>query len=91
MTMVVTEPCKGCKDKACLKVCPCDCFYEDAEMVYIHPNECVDCEACIPECPVEAIFYEENVPAPWLHYIELNAKRSLECPPAQPKSKASPD
>jgi ferredoxin len=53
-------------------------------MVYIHPDECVDCEACIPECPVEAIFYEDNVPTPWLHYIELNAKRSKECPPAQP-------
>ncbi|MFN7893671.1 MAG: hypothetical protein ACK5OC_25515 [Pirellula sp.] len=48
---------------------------------------CVDDEACIPECPIEAIFYEDNVPTPWLHYIELNSKRSKECPPAQPKSK----
>jgi ferredoxin len=56
-------------------------------MVYIHPDECIDCEACIPECPVEAIFHEDNVPTPWLHYIELNAKRSTECPPAQPKWK----
>ncbi len=74
MTMVVTEPCKGCKDKACLKVCPTDCFYEDGDMVYIHPDECIDCGACVPECPVEAIFHEDNVPEPWLHYIELNAK-----------------
>jgi ferredoxin len=51
-------------------------------MFYNHPDECVDCEACIPKCPIEAIFYEDNVPTPWLHYIELNAKRSKECPPA---------
>ncbi|XZE22750.1 indolepyruvate ferredoxin oxidoreductase subunit alpha [Pirellulaceae bacterium SH449] len=85
MTMVVTEPCQGCKDRGCLPVCPCDCFYEDADMVYIHPEECIDCEACIYECPVQAIFYHENVPSPWLHFIELNAKRSQECPPAKPK------
>jgi ferredoxin len=54
-------------------------------MVYIHPDECGYCEACIPECPVEAIFHDDNVPTPWLHYIELNAKRSKECPPAPPK------
>jgi ferredoxin len=54
-------------------------------IIYIHPHECVECEACLPECPVEAIFYEGNVPTPWLDYIELNAKRSKECPPAQPK------
>lgn len=52
-------------------------------MVYIHPDECVDCEACIPECPVEAIFHEDNVPAQWQHFIELNAKKSKECPPAK--------
>ena len=85
MTMVVTEPCKGCKDKSCLKVCPAECFYEDSEMVYINPDECVDCEACIPECPVEAIFYEDDVPVQWFSYIELNAKRSKECPPAHSK------
>ena len=55
---------------------------EAAVIVYIHPDECVDCEACIPECPVEAIFHEDNVPAQWHHFIELNAKKSKECPPA---------
>ena len=54
-------------------------------MVNINPDECVDCEACIPECPVEAIFYEDNVPVQWFNYIELNAKRSKKCPPAQSK------
>jgi ferredoxin len=83
MAMVVTEPCKGCKDKACLKVCPVDCFYEDADMVYINPDECIDCGACVPECPVEAIFYQDDVPTQWSHYIELNAKRAQECEPAK--------
>jgi len=85
MTMVVTEPCKGCKDKDCLAVCPCDCFYEDANMLYINPDECVECDACVPVCPVEAIFHEDNVPEHWFDYIELNSKRSRECPPAQSK------
>lgn len=85
MTMVVTEPCRGCKDKACVIVCPVDCFYEDAEMVYIHPDECIDCGACVPECPVEAIFYHDDVPSQWFHYIELNAKRAQECKPATSK------
>lgn len=82
MTMVVTEPCRGCKDKSCLSVCPTDCFHEDSEMLYIHPEHCVDCEACIPECPVEAIYYEDNVPVQWHSYIELNAIKSQTCPPA---------
>ena len=72
MTMVVTEPCKGCKDKACLKVCPCDCFYEDADMVTIHPDECIDCGACVPACPVEAIYALDEVPEKWKDYIGQN-------------------
>ena len=82
MTMVVTQPCRSCKDKACLNICPVDCFYEDSEMVYVHPEECIDCYACIAECPVEAIFPEDEVPTKWVHFIELNARKSEECPPA---------
>jgi ferredoxin len=52
-----------------------DCFYQDDRMLYIDPEECIDCEACVPECPVEAIYHETNVPEPWLHYIQLNAER----------------
>ena len=74
MAYVVTEPCIGVKDKACVGVCPCDCFYEDAEQLYIHPDECVDCGACEPECPVEAIFLEDDVPARWRGYVEKNAR-----------------
>ena len=82
MTMVVTEPCRGCKDKACLAVCPCDCFYEGPDMLVIDPDECIDCEACIPVCPVEAIFHQDDVPLPWQHFIEYNAIKAKEYPPA---------
>jgi ferredoxin len=63
-------------------VCPVECFYEGEMMLYIHPDECIDCEACVPECPVEAIFHEDNVPEEWQSYIALNAERaqSGECP-----------
>ena len=83
MAMVVTEPCIGCKDKACMTPCPVECFYEDDVMLYIHPDECIDCGACVPECPVEAIFHEDDVPEPWQSYIQLNAEKSKVCPPAE--------
>jgi ferredoxin len=60
-------------------VCPVECFYEGETMLYIHPDECIDCEACVPECPVEAIFHEDNVPEEWQSYIALNAKMCGEC------------
>lgn len=75
MTYVVCEPCRDCKYTDCVVVCPCECFYEDGTMLYIDPNECIDCEACVPECPVEAIYHETNVPAPWTAFIQLNADR----------------
>ena len=80
MTMVVTEPCVGCKHKDCVAVCPVDSFHEGEKMLYINPEQCIDCEACIPECPVEAIFYESNVPAKWQQYIEVNAEGSRRFP-----------
>ncbi len=73
MTHVVTEPCVDCKYTDCVVVCPVDCFYETDKMLLIHPDECIDCEACVPECPVEAIFYEDSVPDDWRDYIEKNA------------------
>lgn len=75
MAHVVAEPCFDCKYTDCVVVCPVDCFYEGAQMLYIHPEECIDCEACVPECPVEAIFHETGVPAAWVQFIELNAER----------------
>jgi ferredoxin len=75
MAYIITEPCIGTKDKSCVDVCPVDCIYgtDEDEQLYIHPDECIDCGACVPECPVEAIFAEEDVPEQWQSYIEKNA------------------
>jgi len=75
MTFVVCEPCHDCKYTDCVVVCPCDCFYEDDMQLYIDPTECIDCEACVPECPVEAIFHESRVPERWTQFIQLNAEQ----------------
>jgi ferredoxin len=75
MAFVVCEPCHDCKYTDCVLVCPCDCFYQDDMQLYIDPDTCIDCEACVPECPVEAIFHEANVPAPWARFVQLNAER----------------
>jgi ferredoxin len=75
MALVVTQPCDGCKYTDCVVVCPMECFYGDERQLYIDPVDCIDCDACIPECPVEAIFPESSVPPQWQHYIQLNAER----------------
>ncbi len=78
MTYIIAEPCVEVKDKACVEVCPVDCIHPvdgDGEpMLYIDPDECIDCGACEPECPVEAIFAEEDLPEEWSKYTEINAK-----------------
>jgi ferredoxin len=81
MAFVVAQPCSGCKYTDCVVVCPCDCFHEGEQMLYIDPEECIDCEACVPECPVEAIFYEEDLPEEWAAYKELNATMAAVSPP----------
>jgi ferredoxin len=73
MTYVIAEPCIDVKDKSCIEECPVDCIYEGDRMLYIHPDECVDCGACEPVCPVEAIFYEDDVPAQWKEFTATNA------------------
>jgi NAD-dependent dihydropyrimidine dehydrogenase PreA subunit len=73
MTYVIAQPCVDVKDKACVDECPVDCIYEGRRSLYIHPDECVDCGACEPVCPVEAIFYEDDVPAEWDGYTRANA------------------
>jgi ferredoxin len=75
MAFVVCEPCHDCKYTDCVTVCPMDCFYQDDAMLYIDAGECIDCEACVPECPVEAIFQDSKVPAPWTQFIQLNLER----------------
>lgn len=80
MAMVVTEPCFGCKYTDCVVVCPAECFHEGESIVFIDPEECIDCGACVPECPVEAIYYEGDVPGKWHDYIELNREMAPKCP-----------
>jgi ferredoxin len=88
MTHVVCEPCFGCKYTDCVVVCPVECFYEGDKILYIHPDECIDCEACVPECPVEAIFHEDNVPEQWKPFTELNAEMASQCPVITEKAAA---
>lgn len=76
MAHVVCEPCRDCKYTDCVVVCPCDCFYEGESMLFIDPEHCIDCQACIPECPVEAIFQDIDLPEKWRDYVALNAKES---------------
>ncbi|BBZ78062.1 ferredoxin [Mycolicibacterium anyangense] len=72
MTYVIAEACVDIKDKACIAECPVDCIYEGARMLYINPDECVDCAACEPVCPVDAIYFDENVPEELSQYTKYN-------------------
>jgi ferredoxin len=74
MTHVVTEACIRCKYTDCVDVCPVDCFHEGPNFLVIDPEECIDCTLCIPECPVNAILPEEDVPADQQKFIALNAE-----------------
>ena len=74
VTYVIAEPCVDLKDKACIEECPVDCIYEGQRMLYIQPDECVDCGACEPVCPVEAIYYEDDVPVEWTAYTAANVE-----------------
>ena len=82
MTYVVCEPCVGCRYTDCVTVCPVDAFRKGENMLYILPGTdgCIDCEACVPECPVEAIFADDDVPPAWESYIALNAEMAAQCP-----------
>jgi NAD-dependent dihydropyrimidine dehydrogenase PreA subunit len=71
---IIAQPCTDVKDKSCIEECPVDCIYEGERMLYIHPEECVDCGACEPVCPVEAIYYEADVPDAWRPYRAANAE-----------------
>lgn len=76
MTIVVTDNCKGCRFTECVSVCPVACFHGDDEMLYIDNDTCIDCSACIPVCPVEAIYEAADLPADKHHWIAVNAERS---------------
>jgi ferredoxin len=72
VTYIIAQPCVDVLDRACIEECPVDCIYEGERMLYIHPDECVDCGACEPVCPVEAIYYEDDVPDQWKDYYKVN-------------------
>ena len=73
MTYVIGKACVDVVDRSCVEECPVDCIYEGARALYIHPDECVDCGACEPVCPVEAIYYEDDLPAEQQQHLSDNA------------------
>lgn len=81
MAYVIAEPCIGVKDTACVDACPVDCIhprkdeaeFDSAEQLYIDPQECIDCGACVPVCPVSAIFALDDLPAKWADFAQINA------------------
>jgi len=72
MTYIISEPCIDIKDRSCVDVCPVDCIHEGARILVIDPEECIDCGACEPECPVEAIFPEDALPDKWEPFVAIN-------------------
>ena len=78
MTYIVNDNCIACKYTDCVEVCPVDCFYGDDRMLYIHPEDCIDCGACEPACPVEAIYPEEDVPESEQKWIQINSDLAMD-------------
>jgi len=74
MTFVVTEKCIRCKYTDCVEVCPVDCFYEGPNFLVINPDECIDCALCEPECPINAIYSEDDLPEAYQEYLQINSE-----------------
>jgi ferredoxin len=91
MTHIVTEACIRCKYTDCVDVCPVDCFREGPNMLVIDPDECIDCAVCIPECPVNAIYAEEDTPADQLNFIKINAELTPKWPSITKRKMAPAD
>lgn len=91
MAYVVTDACVKCKYTDCVEVCPVDCFHEGPNFLAIDPDSCIDCTLCVAECPVEAIFAEDDVPADQQAYIALNAERVTRWPVITQKKDPLPD
>ena len=90
MSYIVTDHCVDCKYTDCVAVCPVDAFHEGPRMVYINPDTCVNCDACVPACPIEAIFSEENLPAKSQSWIQLNIDGAATYPVINQKKDALP-
>lgn len=91
MTYVVTENCIKCKYTDCVEVCPVDCFHEGPNFLVIDPDECIDCTLCVPECPVNAIYAEDDVPEDQKEFLQLNAELAKAWPVITEKKEAPAD
>jgi len=91
MTFVVSDSCIKCKHTDCVEVCPVDCFYEGPNFLVINPDECIDCALCEPECPVDAIFSEDELPENEQVFLELNAELSMTWPNITERKDPLPD
>jgi ferredoxin len=91
MTYVVTENCILCKYTDCAVVCPVDCFHEGPNFLVIDPDECIDCDVCVPECPAEAIFPEADLPPGQEKFLEINAELAKTWPVITSKKDPLPD
>ena len=90
MTFIIGEACIKCKLTDCVEVCPVDCFYDGPNMLVIHPDECIDCALCEPECPIDAIFSEDEVPEDQQDFMEINAEMA-DIWPNISEAKGAPD
>jgi len=91
MAYIVGENCINCKHSDCVTVCPVDCFVEGPNFLAINPDECIDCAVCVPECPVDAIFAQEDVPEDQLDFIQINADLAKIWPRITKKKDSLPD
>ena len=91
MTHVVTDACVRCKYTDCVDVCPVDCFKEGPHFLVIDPDECIDCAVCIPECPVNAIYAEEDVPPDQQHFVAINRERAPDWPTISKRKSPLPE
>lgn len=91
MTYVVGENCIKCKHTDCVEVCPVDCFYEGPNTLVIHPDECIDCDLCVPECPVDAIYAEDDLPEDQAEFLALNAELAEIWPNISERTDPLPD
>jgi ferredoxin len=91
MTYVVTESCIRCKYTDCVDVCPVDCFREGPNFLTIDPNECIDCAVCVPECPVNAIYAEDDVPGDQQQFIKMNLELAKQWPSITKSTAPLPD
>lgn len=91
MTFVVGDNCIKCKHTDCVEVCPVDCFYEGPNMLVINPDECIDCALCEPECPIDAIYAEDEIPDGQADFLELNAELAEVWPVITEMKDALPD